>query len=192
MIKDLTKPLQSSFLSCEKDSEIILRRLFVENPQHADVLKRLLVINTKDCLDNTTSEVYKNKLAEMTLQKLIEEQYVTLTPKIMYDEHTEVKSSVILNYEVFVPNQTNDWYRDATITFDILCFTDYWDLGNYRSRPLKIAGYIDGLLDKTHLTGIGWVTFESCRQLVVSPNIAGYTLTYRAVHGSDDRIEPTE
>ena len=43
MVKDLAmKPFQSSFLSCEKDTEIILRKLFVESRPYSDDLKRLL------------------------------------------------------------------------------------------------------------------------------------------------------
>ena len=41
------------------------------------------------------------------------------------------------------------------VNFDIICHTDYWNLGDYRLRPLKIAGYIDGILNKSKLTGIG-------------------------------------
>jgi hypothetical protein len=40
----LTKPITSSFLSCEKDTELILRKLFVENKPYSNILKRLLVI----------------------------------------------------------------------------------------------------------------------------------------------------
>ena len=51
MRKDLTKPdIRSSFLSCEKDTETILRRLFIESRPHSDMLKKLLIVNTKDCL----------------------------------------------------------------------------------------------------------------------------------------------
>jgi len=39
-----TKPLTSSFLSCEKDTELILRKLFVESCQHGETLKKLLVV----------------------------------------------------------------------------------------------------------------------------------------------------
>ena len=38
---------KSSFLSCEKDQEIILRKLFIENRPHSDQLKRLLIIQEK-------------------------------------------------------------------------------------------------------------------------------------------------
>ena len=55
MKKDLAlRPVDftSSFLSCEKDLQTILRKLFIESQPYSDALKRLLVINTKDCLDN--------------------------------------------------------------------------------------------------------------------------------------------
>ena len=53
------KDFQSSFLSCPKDIEEILRKLFLSSKPFSDDLKRLLVINTKDCLDNKTEP--KNK-----------------------------------------------------------------------------------------------------------------------------------
>ena len=75
-----TIPLKSSFLSFEKDVETILKALFVQSYPHSDGLKRLLVLSTKDCLDNTTSQVYQDKLKEMTLSKLIHEGYINLNP----------------------------------------------------------------------------------------------------------------
>ena len=72
MVKNLAmKPFQSSFLSCEKDAEIILRKLFIESRPYSDDLKRLLVINTKDCLDDKTNPIYLKKIEEMNLQKLM-------------------------------------------------------------------------------------------------------------------------
>jgi hypothetical protein len=41
------------------------------------------------------------------------------------------------------------------VNFDIICHTRHWDIGNYRMRPLKIAGYIDGILNNCKLSGIG-------------------------------------
>jgi hypothetical protein len=40
----LTQPITSSFLSCEKDTEIILRKLFIESAPYSDILKSLLVV----------------------------------------------------------------------------------------------------------------------------------------------------
>lgn len=178
----------SSFLSCEKDSENILKKLFIESRPYSDYLKRLLVINTKDCLTNTESVVYQNKVKEMSLPKLIEEGYIRFAPKIKMPEHEEVKSYIIISFDNFSSTANNE-FRDCTINFDILCHTDYWYLGDFKIRPVKIAGYIDGILDKAKLSGIGRLEFLGCNQLVLDEILSGYTLSYRAVHGSDDKID---
>lgn len=191
MIKDLTKPLQSSFLSCEKDAEIILRKLFVDNKTYGKILKKLLVVNTKDCLDSN-NPIYEQAVENKTLKNLVDEGYILLTPKIRYDEHPDVKSIITLSFDNFIPNRTNPEFRDCTIHIDIICYYDYWDLGDYRLRPLKIMGYIDGLLNKCHLTGIGELEFMGAAEIEYSPDLAGYSLMYRAVHGSDDMIAPKD
>lgn len=188
----MTKPLESSFLSCEKDTETILRKLFVESQPYSDILKRLLVISTKDCLDNTESIAIQEVLKQMNLAKLRQEGYIKLEPKIRMPEHEEIKAYIIISFDNFVPNATNTFYRDCTVTFDIICHTDYWDIGNYRLRPLKIAGYIDGILNNAKLSGIGTFQFMGSNQLVLNEDLSGYTLMYRAVHGNDDRIQPQE
>ena len=187
-----TKPIQSSFLSFEKDIETILKKLFINSYPYSDYLKKLLVINTKDCLDNEDSEIIKEKVAEMSLAKLRKDGYIKIEPKIKMLEHEEIKAYIIISMDNFVPNSSNPYYRDCTIIFDILCHTDYWDIGNYRLRPLKIAGYIDCILNETKLSGIGTLNFLGCSQLVLDENLSGYTLMYRAVHGNDDNLQAIE
>ena len=184
------KPLKSSFLSHEKDVETILRKLFIENQPYSDTLKRLLVVNTKDCLTNTQSNVYNEKIKEMSLHKLVEEGYVKLSPKIRMAEHEEVKTYLVISFDNYMPNEENPYFRDCIVNFDIICMTDWWDMDNYQIRPLKIAGYIDGLLNNTHLSGIGTFNFVGCNELLLDENLSGYTLMYRAVHGHDDMLPP--
>ena len=181
----------SSFLSCEKDIEEILKKLFISSKPYSDKLKRLLVINTKDCLEND-SEIVKEKINSITLPKLRKEGYIKLEPKLKFGEHEEVKAYLIIACDHFTPNSTNPYYRDCNVTFDIICHTDYWDLGNYRVRPIQIAGYIDGILNGTRLSGIGRFEFLGCSQLVLNEELSGYTLMYRAVHGNDDKLPPQE
>lgn len=188
----LPKDFQSSFLSCEKDCETIIRKLFLESQPYSNDLKRLLAINTKDCLDNKESEVYKNKINELTLKKLCENQYIKFAPKIRIPEDEDIKSYIIISFDNFVPNATNPEFRNNTINFDIICHTDYWDLGNFRQRPLKIAGYIDAILNNSKLSGIGELHFVGCNELVLSEDLSGYTLSYYAIHGSDDKIPKNE
>ena len=90
------KDFQSSFLSCPKDIEEILRKLFLSSKPFSDDLKRLLVINTKDCLDNKTEPLYNQKINAMSLAKLRQDEYIKLEPKIKIPEHEEVKSYIIV------------------------------------------------------------------------------------------------
>lgn len=180
---------KSSFLSVEKDFNEILMRLFVNGEPYSKDLIKLLVINTKDCLDDGENQKYYNEtIKDMSLAKLKELGYVKLVPKIAMPDHEEVKSYIIMSMDNFSLT-SNPEFRDCTITFDILCHNDYWDLGGCRLRPLKIAGYIDGLLNKARLSGIGRLEFVSCKELLLDEILAGYTLMYRAVHGKDDLIE---
>lgn len=183
-----TNKFNSSFLSFEKDIETILRKLFIESNPYSEILKRLLVINTKDCLDNLESPAIKEKLGQMSLAKLRQEGYIKLEPKIAMPEHEEVKSYIIVSCDNFSPNNDNPYYRDCTVNFTIVCHLDCWDLGNYRIRPLKIAGFIDGILNEAKLSGIGTFNFVGCDEVVYNEDLAGYTLIYRAVHGNEDKI----
>ena len=120
------------------------------------------------------------------MKELIEGKYITLVPKIKMNEHEEVKSYIVISFDNFRPNESNPYYRDCTVMIDVLCHTDYWDIGNYRQRPIKIAGYIDGILNETKLSGIGSFKFLGCNELVLSENLSGYCLVYDATHGVDD------
>lgn len=177
---------ESSFLSCEKDTESIIKKLFVDSKPYSDILKRLLIINTPDCLDDMTNQVYNDKIKQTSVADLSKEGYVRLNPKITMGENEEVKSYIVISFDNFRPNETNPYYRDCTVMIDILCHTDYWDIGNYRQRPIKIAGYIDGILNGTKLSGIGSFNFLGCNELVLSENLSGYCLVYDAIHGVDD------
>ena len=189
MYKPLVKmDIKSSFLSCEKDFETIMRKLFVESRPFSDILKRLLIIETKDCLDNLDSQIYKDKIDSISIKDLIDKEYIRLSPIIKLPEHEEVKSYILISFDNFSPDYTNPQFRDCTVTFDIICNTDYWDIGNYRQRPLKICGYIDGILNNSKLSGIGTLQFLGCKKVVLDEKLSGYTLMYEATHGSDDWI----
>ena len=189
----MTKPLKSSFLSCEKDAATIVKKLFVESRPYSDILKKLLIINTKDCInENSINEKkYQEIINEYNIAKIMEKGYFTLIPKIKMQEHEDVKSYVIISFDNFSPTN-NPEYRDCTITFDIICHTDYWDIGDLQLRPLKIMGYIDGILNNAKLTGIGTLQFYSAQELVLDENLSGYSLMYQATHGNDDKVPPEE
>jgi hypothetical protein len=180
---------KSSFLSCEKDMETIIRKLFVESRPYSDKLKRLLLINTDDCLFDMTNPAYIEKINSMSVSDMREQGYIKIEPKIPFGENEEVKSYILITFDNFVPNSQNEYYRDCVIEIDIICNTEYWDVGNFRVRPLQIAGYIDGILNNSKLSGIGTLQFLSCNELVLSKDLSGYCLMYSAIHGVEDIIE---
>lgn len=178
-------PIQSSFLSCEKDTEIILNKLFAESGQYSNWLKRLLIINTKDCLDPKIYK-YDDIVRQYSVNDLIEKQYIRTTPRLEFNEHEDVQSYILISYDNFTTNSKNEQFRDCMINFDILCNTKQWDLQNLRVRPLMIAGYIDGILNLGKLSGVGETYFLGCNELILDQNLAGYTLSYHVVHFTED------
>ena len=134
---------------------------------------------------------------EEGLRKLTEEESIALfgknikvIPKLYIDN--SVLNYIVISFDNFVPNATNPEFRDCVVMIDIICHTDYWDVGNFRLRPLKIAGYIDGILNNCKLSGIGTFQFMGCSEVVLSEELSGYCLMYAATHGADDYIEDEE
>ena len=185
MQRNALPPIQSSFLSCEKDTELILNRLFVDGQQYSKWLKRLLIINTKDCL-NQNIRKYDDIVDNYSVADLIEKQYIRTTPRLEFNEHEDVQSYILLSYDNFTTNPANNQFRDCMINFDIICHTKQWDLDDLRVRPLMIAGYIDGILNLGKLSGVGETIFLGCNELILDQNLAGYTVSYQVVHFTED------
>ena len=139
MRKDLIslKPIYSSFLSCDKDVQAILKLLFVSSRPHSDVLKRLLVINNPDCLDMDNLQ-YKQYIDSLSIADLLDKGYVKINPKVARTTHEESKAYIMINLDAFTPNPKNPAYRDYNICFDVICYTDKdtWVLNDYKIRRL--------------------------------------------------------
>lgn len=188
----LANNFKSTFLSCETDQETIWRRLFIESRPYSDKLKRLLVLNTADCLDDTQVQ-YQEIIDGMNLQDLKDRQYLKNVPKLEFGEHEEVKAYILLEFDDFIPT-SNPQYRDCTITFSIICHLDYWELDDYKLRPYQIAGYIDGILNGTKLSGIGTLQFMGASEIVMNEYLGGIVLRYIATHSNADdsvNLDPT-
>lgn len=179
---------KSSFLSAENDSQKIIEKLFVQHPNCANTLKKLLVVNTKDCLENPK---YNDIIKDYSIKRLIDEHYIQFNPKFRMNNHEEIKSYLLFTFDNFIPTDNGE-YRDCTIFIDVLTHHDYWDLGNFRQRPFKMMGYVDGLLNGTKLTGIGTLNFAGANYYPLDENISGYTMAYTATHGVDDTLEKGE
>lgn len=180
----LAKNFKSTFLSCETDMETIWRRLFVESRPYSDKLKRLLVINTPNCLDESQVQ-FQDEINKANLAYLKDKQYIKNVPKLSFGEHEEVRSYILLEFDDFVPTE-NPHYRDCVISITIISHLDYWELDDYKLRPYQIAGYIDGMLNETKLSGIGTLQFMGASEVILNEYLGGVLLRYRATHGRGD------
>lgn len=188
MPRDLVRipPLRSTFLSFEKDVETIIRKLFIESRPYSDELKRLLCISATDALEGD----YKADIDKISIADLMND-YVYLKPKYKQEEFDEEKTVIFISFDSFIPSY-NPEFRDCLVYIDIICNFKNWELGNYRIRPLKIAGYIDAILNEARLSGIGTFQFAGCTYTGYNEHLGGYTLVFSAVHGSDDEIPRAE
>ena len=175
---------KSTFLSCEKDQEAILKKLFVNSKPYSDRLKRLLILNNPDCLDDTNVE-YHRLIDDYPLSRLKSEGYVRVTPRLDLDEHEQMKSYIILSFDDFIPSPTNPEFTDSSIMFTILCNTDTWELDDYKLRPYQIAALIDGIMNGTKLSGIGTLNFLGATMIIMDERMSGIVLEYSATHESE-------
>ena len=203
MRKDLIllKPIHSTFFSCGTDMQAILKSLFVLSRPYSDMLKRLLIINNKDCLKKNNQD-YQKIIDNFSLGDLIDKGYIRLNSKISRGTHEQVKSYILISLDNFSPDDTSAQYRDYIINFDIVCYNDTWVLDDYQIRPLMICGYIEGILNSVtslnqtnlarsyksniKLSGIGSYAFLGCNYSVLNEDLAMYTLSFYGKHFSED------
>ena len=167
---------KSSLLGMPKDAAIIIDRI-LSNPN----LLRLLVYETRD----QQSQPLPNG---EQIKELFTSHQISSVPKIKID--SKEKTYIRLTYGTVIRNASNPEYRDNTFGIDIICHYDNWDLGDFELRPYRVAGEIDAMLDKTHLTGIGELEFVSATPYVYNEEFAGVSLTYLAVRGHEDQKNP--
>lgn len=178
MKKNLFEYPKSSLLGMPKDASLIMERIL----SNQNVLK-LLTYNTKD---------WKSKppVTGDMIKEMFETQQISSVPRIKVDRPE--KTYLRLIYGTTVRNSTNPEFRDNTFGIDIICHYDNWDLGDFELRPYRIAGEIDSMLDKTHLTGIGELEFVSATPYIYDEEFAGVSLTYLAIRGNEDKVNPLE
>lgn len=167
------KPAKSSFLSVEKDLEV-LTNLFFSN----DRLMKLLNYDSKDAL-NKPNLTPKQKIDMFG-------KNIKIIPKLKVD--TDVLQYVIINFDKFTPTG-NPEFRDNVLEIDICCHADQWMLGGFKLRPYCIAGEIDSMIDNKHFSGIGKLHFLTGDIVLLENEYAGICLQYVAIHGEDDKKE---
>ena len=172
MIKKTFQYPESSFLSTEKDMNLIVDMMFKN-----DSLKKLLYYTSKDCMS-------RPKLTDDETVKMFGKQ-IKLVPKLYIDG--SVMNYVIVSFDNFTPNGENPEFRDNIIEFDIICHFDQWHLKDFQLRPYRIAAEIDSMFNNKHLTGIGTLQFLGASQMILTDEYAGLCLMYSAIHGDEDK-----
>ena len=167
---------KSSLLGMPKDAAIIIYRM-LSNPN----LLKLLVYESRDWKDKPVP-------TGAQIEELFTSHQISSVPRVKIDN--KEKTYIRLTYGSIVRNGSNPEYRDNTFGIDIICHYDNWDLGDFELRPYRVAGEIDAMLDKTHLTGIGELEFISAVPYVYSEEFAGVSLTYLAIRGHEDLENP--
>ena len=169
-VQSYTYP-KSSFLSIEKDMDIIISRI-LKNER----LKKLLFYTTPDCLD-------RPKLTEDETYGLFGRQ-IKIVPKLYVDG--SVLNYIIISFDNITKGE-NPEFRGNIIEFDIICHFDQWHMKDFELRPYKIAAELDSMFDDTRLTGLGEVEFLGANQMILTDEYAGLCLMYRTVHGAEDK-----
>ena len=162
---------KSSFLSMEKDTNLIINKMFKN-----ERLKRLLHYTTSDALD-------RPNIGEDASLELVYNN-IKIVPKLYIDG--KVLNYIIINFNNFTPSK-NPEFRDNVIEFDIICHFDQWQLKDFALRPYKIAAEIDSMFNNTHLTGIGELQFLGMSQININDEFGGVCLMYEATHGGEDK-----
>ena len=162
---------KSSFLSMEKDTNLIINKMFKN-----ERLKRLLHYTTPDALD-------KPNIGEDASLNLVYNN-IKIVPKLYIDG--KVLNYIVINFNNFTPSK-NPEFRDNIIEFDIVCHFDQWQLRDFALRPYKIAAEIDSMFNNTHLTGIGELQFLGMSQININDEFGGVCLMYEATHGGEDK-----
>lgn len=169
-IESYTYP-HSSFLSIEKDMNIIVDHIFKN-----DRLKKMLFYTTQDCLS-------KPKLTDKQTQDLFGKN-IKIVPKLTVDK--SVLNYIIISFDNFTESK-NPEFRDNIIEFDIICHFEQWQMKDFQLRPYRIAAEIDTMFNNQHLTGIGTLQFLGANQMILTDEFAGLCLMYQAVHGGEDK-----
>lgn len=180
----IDKNFKTTFTSITKDQETIWKKLFVESRPYSDKLKRLLVINTPDCFDERQYQ-YTKIINEYSIKRLKDEKYIRAVPRISLEGYPEIKSYIVLEFDGVYPSG-NPEFTNKTISFTIISNLDQWELDDYQLRPWVIAGYIDGILNHTRLSGIGLLELMGAQSVVLNENLGGVILRYVATNGRDD------
>lgn len=174
VVNSIDIPPKSSFLSIEKNYALIFEKIM-----HNQRLLKMLYYTQPDCL--SAPNLTKEQIYSMPGKQL------KIIPKVELDNNT-CPNYILIYISNFSRNYRNPEFRDAILTFDIVCAFDHWNMGDFQLRPYKIAGEIDSMIDKKKLIGIGEANFFSASNLLIGADSGGVSLKYTVIHSIEDKL----
>lgn len=133
-------------------------------------LCRLLHYTDKTPLDPDKPDVDGIKLINKNIR---------LVPKLP-DELETKENFILVTFGNFTTNPVNNEFKSFTVRINIICPFDEWLLDGVAMRPYLLMSEVDEELNQQRIAGIGRLVFNGGYQLVVSPELAGYSLEYLA------------
>lgn len=187
----LEKNFAFPFKSISRNQEQILYKLFEDVPGWGEILKRLMIIDQPDCLDLSQMQ-YKKIVEGFNLKKLKDDTYVVLNPGVNLENHDEAKVHVYFSFGNATPSAVNPEYKILTLTVQVLCDLEVWELDDFKIRPWEITSMIVGILDNAKLSNVGKVQYIGSEQSLYSEvhygDVVSSFLVY--VEKADDTIKP--
>lgn len=102
---------------------------------------------------------------------------IVLIPK--YPEDGIEYSYVLAVFDNFTINPNNPDFKLTRIRFDVVCPYTEWIINENTLRPYLIMAEIDDMFNQAKLSGIGNLQFIHSTPLVLSPQLAGYSMYYQ-------------
>ena len=102
---------------------------------------------------------------------------IVLIPK--YPEDGIEYSYVLAVFDNFTINPNNPDFKLTRIRFDVVCPYTEWIINEDTLRPYLIMEEIDTMFNQAKLSGIGNLQFTHSTPLVLSPQLAGYSMYYQ-------------
>lgn len=152
------------FLHCAEDLNTIATRIMRDND-----LAKLLYYTDKDCLSKQINDTQKITLLNKNIK---------IVPYLPKDE--EMYNYIVIQFDSFALVEDEQEYMSYFIIIDVICHTDNWLLDEGKVRPYEIMNRLSDLLKGSKLSGVGNVKLVSTSQLLVSPNLSGFTMYFSA------------
>lgn len=97
------------------------------------------------------------------------------------DKDLEKNNYLVVLFDNFYQDSTNDDFKVSSVRFNIICPFDEWLIEEQSLRPYMIMERVDKLFNKKRISGIGTLKFSHAQELIISPQLGGYNMEYEIV-----------